>query len=389
MTELDFDELDKAVNSLMGDVDTSKRNPGLDDPEDNVVTLTMQDEPVNSPTPAAPVVAAPPSDVVEAATPTAVVAPLAVKRRGQFMDMVHPSSDMKSPFAPVSRQGTTLQPTTQGVAPEAPIPAPESSPEAGDTLSLAMEMESTGTGTPPVTTTLAEPAAPVDEPVKSEWPDPIDMAQPAVSQDTETATPSEVVEAASEADEPTVYAQPDSQEVSEQSVSKQQPQADEVEPLSSPFIPDAKVEKRPLGMPMSDDPLPPPAAPTPEPEQSPDLPQLDTPPVILPPELNSDVMSLESSNTGTVVAEAPAPAPAPTSTADASSSGTAGSIQQQYAEQPSTGDQTNTPIFDTSTHVQPLEAPKKKSVLKWVLAVLLLLAIGVAAGVAYFYYTTQ
>ena len=125
------------------------------------------------------------------------------------------------------------------------------------------------------------------------------------------------------------------------------------------------------------------AEPTPEPEQSPDLPPLDTPPVILPAELNSDVMSLESSNTGVTSPEAPAVA------ADALSSSAAGSIQQQYTEQPSTGDQTNTPIFDTSTHVQPLEAPKKKSVLKWVLAVLLLLAIGVAAGVAYFYYTTQ
>ena len=59
MTELDFDELDKAVNSLMGDVDTSKRNPGLDDPEDNVVTLTMQDKPVDASTPATPAAAAP------------------------------------------------------------------------------------------------------------------------------------------------------------------------------------------------------------------------------------------------------------------------------------------------------------------------------------------
>ena len=387
MTELDFDELDKAVNSLMGDVDTSKRNPGLDDPEDNVVTLTMQDKPVDVSTPAMPAAAAPASDVVEAAAPAAPVAPLAVKRRGQFMDMVHPSSDMKSPFAPVNRQGTTLQPTTAIVTPEAPIAAPEPQLDTTNVPSLAMEMESTGTGTPPAATMPVEPEASVDEPVKNEWPDPIDMAQPAVSQEPEATTSSEDAETTNESDVSAPDFPADNQEESEQPGTDAQPVVDEVEPLSSPFIPDAKVEKRPLGMPVSEDPLPPSAEPTPEPEQSPDLPPLDTPPVILPPELNSDVMSLESSNTGVASPEVPAPAPAVA--ADALSSSAAVSIQQQYTEQPSTGDQTNTPIFDTSTHVQPLEAPKKKSVLKWILAVLFLLVVGVAAGVAYFYYTTQ
>ncbi len=385
MTELDFDELDKAVNSLMGDVDTSKRNPGLDDPEDNVVTLTMQDKPVDASTPAMPAAAAPASGVVEAAAPTAPVAPLAVKRRGQFMDMVHPSSDMKSPFAPVNRQGTTLQPTTAIVTPEAPVTAPEPQPDTSNVPSLAMEMESTGTGTPPAATMPVEPEASVDEPVKNEWPDPIDMAQPAVSQEPEATTSSEDAETTNEPDVSAPDFPADNQEESERPGTDAQPVVDEVEPLSSPFIPDAKVEKRPLGMPVSEDPLPPRAEPTPEPEQSPDLPPLDTPLVILPPELNSDVMSLESSNTGVASPEVPAPAVA----ADASSSSAAVSIQQQYTEQPSTGDQTNTPIFDTSTHVQPLEAPKKKSVLKWILAVLFLLVVGVAAGVASFYYTTQ
>lgn len=42
MTELDFDELDRAVNDLMHDVDTTKRPSGLDDPEDKVVELGPQ-----------------------------------------------------------------------------------------------------------------------------------------------------------------------------------------------------------------------------------------------------------------------------------------------------------------------------------------------------------
>ena len=39
MADLDFDELDKAVNNLMAGVDTSKRQPGRDDPEEKVVDL--------------------------------------------------------------------------------------------------------------------------------------------------------------------------------------------------------------------------------------------------------------------------------------------------------------------------------------------------------------
>ena len=166
MTELDFDELDKAVHSLMGDLDVSKRNPALDDPEDKIVTLGAANE---AGTPAPAVAATLPTTAPDAEASVATVsvtdrpsapvtppqsvpatpasAPLAVKRRGQFMDVIHPSSNMKTPAAPVSRQGVTLQSSSPAVAPEAPS-AVTAEP---DTLSagLAMEMESTGTGTPP------------------------------------------------------------------------------------------------------------------------------------------------------------------------------------------------------------------------------------------------
>ncbi len=376
MTELDFDELDKAVNSLMGDVDTSKRNPALDDPEDTVVTLAMSDSPADPASPLAPVTPAPVSDASTStvATPTPV-APLAVKRRGQFMDVIHPSSDMKSPFAPVNRQGPTLQLSSPVVVPEVPVAVTDPEPPADAVASLGMEMESTGTGTPPA---LTQPAP--EEPVRNEWPDPIDMAQPANSSEQETPASTDEPSESSESNEPeqaTFEPQPtDVQPIVEDSVLA------EVEPLSSPFIADAKVEKRPLGMPVPDQPQTEPAE---EPVE--DTPQNDTPPVSLPEELKSDVMSLESSNTGAAAPAAPEVVPA--SPVDNSSSATTGSIQQQYTEQLNTGDQTNTPIFDTSTHVQPLEAPKKKSPIKWIFAILFLLIVGVAAGVAYFYYTTQ
>jgi hypothetical protein len=96
MTELDFDELDKAVNNLMSNVDTTKRPEGLDDPEDKVVSL-------DATTPATVTASGPlpaPAPVAQSSQPTTPSA-LAVKRRGQFMDVIHPSSDMTTVARPV------------------------------------------------------------------------------------------------------------------------------------------------------------------------------------------------------------------------------------------------------------------------------------------------
>ena len=67
MADIDFDELDKAVNDLMANVDASKRPAGLDDPEENVVTISSSDT--------SPVVpqAAPPATV---SSPASISAPL-------------------------------------------------------------------------------------------------------------------------------------------------------------------------------------------------------------------------------------------------------------------------------------------------------------------------
>lgn len=112
MTELDFEELDKAVNSLMSGVDTTKRSVVADDPEDKVVTL-------DDPTP----VASPTSDEISTSTSSPVGQPnpsLAVKRRGQFMDVMHPSSDMKSTTVatPAHRQGITITPANSSLKAE-------------------------------------------------------------------------------------------------------------------------------------------------------------------------------------------------------------------------------------------------------------------------------
>ncbi len=368
MTELDFEELDKAVAGLMSNVDTNKRNTALDDPEDKVVTLgSVSDEspatPATSPAPSSPVtepVAPVSSPVADPAPSAPTTTPLAAKRRGQFMDMIHPSSDMKSTPRQPSRQGVTIAPPSTPL-PQVSAPAPL---VMSDPVPTAPIVES------------AEPEIEVPEPVAEPTPEPI-----AADISLDTAADDSVAE-----------------------------------PLSSPFLPDAKPEKRPLGglapselsAPVDESaiPTPPPA----EPDSLHDS---------LPAELHTDVLSVESNDlsnhteepevasetvtTGEVPApvienvsepaavveeQAPMPdvVPAETTTVPAG-----GSIAQQYTESPSTGDQTNGSIYDTAAYHQPITAvapvKKKSSPLKWILIALGLIVLGGGAGVGYFLLT--
>jgi hypothetical protein len=322
MSDIDFDELDKAVNSLMSGVDTSKRNTALDEPEDKVVALEGLDE--SSPDTPTPVVPPAQTDAVgsqsqsdeheEQVPQPAVPAPsLAVKRRGQFMDMIHPSSDMKQTSRAVRREGVVI-------------------------------------------------AAPAE-------------ARPYAADPTAEAT---VVDSSKEtiADTPT---------------------GSMVEPLSSPFLSDAKPEKRPLGG------IPTPTEPVAETEAVEDQVPATPDTQVLPEELTGDILAVEandlmsSPSTPAVSDDEPAPiaeeaasvveAIAEPVAVPADTTGT-GSIPQQYAESPSTGDQTSGSIYDTSNYHQPIEtaAPaKKSSPLKWILFAIGLLVLGGGAGVAYFF----
>src|SRR5438105_5556927 len=100
MTELDFDELDKAVNSLMGD-----KVPATSSNE------ASSSVPVSSmPVPASPTPAVPPVEPLISSKPsTPRPTPPAARRGGRFMDVV-PTAPRKDTSAPVSRQGVTLQP---------------------------------------------------------------------------------------------------------------------------------------------------------------------------------------------------------------------------------------------------------------------------------------
>jgi hypothetical protein len=297
------------------------------------------------------------------ASPVPARPPLAARRGGRFMDVVHPSSDMKkaTPVRPaVSREGAMVQPSSSSALAEpTDVPSVSVAPDKNEEPTSAQD--------------TSHPAS------ASEWPDPLEMVdfKEKKEQESEPVEPTSVVTEAP----------------------KEQP------PLSSPFLPDTKVEKRPLGgstnepsaQPERSSALSEQATDEASAEHDPDdqLPALpkDVEP-ILPAELHSDLMAIESDNGAVhetkpeqpdIKAPEPASPPQIQVTRDETPSGPT-SIPQQYREEPSTGDQENGAIYDTDTYHQPLAHPaKKKSGWLWVVWIVLILLIGAGGGAALFF----
>jgi hypothetical protein len=198
--------------------------------------------------------------------------------------------------------------------------------------------------------------------------------------------------------------------------------SEEAQPLESPFLPDAKVEKRPLGA-FAD------AAGQAEPEpkepeeelllEAPDEPRLE--PHVLPDPIDfaahASALSSENEDTGvlqtpqeeselvaeeklaeveaevdtkaeTTAVEEPEKAPEAETQEElkqpeSEPTGPA-SISQQYTEQPSSAPSSGA-IYDTETYHQPLApAPKKRSGAWTFIWIILLVILGAAAGFAFY-----
>lgn len=443
MKDLDFDELDRAVNSLMSNVPKSEPQTDgtpektLDIPStadngdklsfDKVAEVakkaadatpqdTTSEKPVDMPTPSLA-----PRASAEASHASASVQPPspapANRRGGRFMDVVHPSADMKKPDAPkpVSRQGVTLEPLNASAQKIADVVLQKK--DAKDMSELAQKpMVAPALDTPeekpaamPEKDTTTPPAA-EEKPntnnvaAASDWPDPLDMMTPNTSEKKED----EPVEPEPTPEVPQAEAEPDTMPA----------------PLTSPFLPDAKVEKRPLGgavpeenetpaseedisrAPMADD--------TKKSVDDPNK-QLPADPTevepILPEELSGDMMAVEADTTHAEIKRAhdegaqqstpavsqeapiatqsfetkePSTTPAVTAEEKPVSSGPT-SIPQQYKEEPNTGDQDNGSIYDTDTYHQPLSHPaQKKSGWMWVVWIVLILLVGAGGGALLF-----
>jgi hypothetical protein len=431
MKDLDFDELDRAVNSLMTNVPKSP-SQGVDNKEkllDLTPTLGENDKPSFSTIEEAAARAADASrTVVSSASVTsgAAVSPVratsttvqplvrprsasviassapASRRPGRFMDVVRSSADGKKPDLSqhISRQGVTIDPVSTAPTMADVVPSKQPEPQEGDSAGLDVSDSAQTSPMLMATPVVNEPVREDDRPMPtSDWPDPLDMATK-----TDTSKDEKVVDSSSELDE------------SEKQNQQSSDATDGTEPLSSPFLSGAKVEKRPLGgSPVPDlpvaDPMTSDSSTTNDISKSVDDPnkQLPADPADiepqLPEEFQGDLMAVEADTTHDVIKQkhesmlkkvmsgrdekASAQAPrhdAPVTVSEPTAPTGPTSIPQQYREEPSTGDQDNGAIYDTDTYHQPLEHPaKKKSGWLWVIWIIVILLLGVGGGAAIYF----
>ena len=181
--------------------------------------------------------------------------------------------------------------------------------------------------------------------------------------------------------------------------------------MSSPFLPDAKVEKRPLGafsedLPKPSEPIMPPAT-VPEPEP----PMVDnaSAPIatdaelksndetdMMPEELSKDVLDVESKSSlsdsyapSPVVGEKPAENSivTPASTVNPIDNNQTASINQQYQEKTPANETKTEAMYNTETYPNGLAKPvKKKSGMWTVVWILALLIVGAGAGAAVYFF---
>lgn len=306
MKEFDFDELDKAVGSVLastGQPDTQEPVAATSDPAVTPSAAeTQAAEPVASPAvPTTPVTPRPAPTV----TPT--------RRSGKFMDVVHPGSNTTAsttPAASVSRSGSVVQPVNP--------------------TRLAQDIVTAPARTPAVAEPIKLPEAPERVAL-----DTIDT--PAVESSEAPNT---------------------------------QPAAGTEQPSFSPFIPDAKVEKRPLGAFSALN-----SQEEADGGNQPAEPKAETPApasVSLPPELNTEVVALESRDDSD---EDDAPSLTPVGQAASLS------IPQQYASAPAEDDNTPHQVFDTEQYHPALTTATQSHKHTWLWVTLAALILLVAAGI--------
>lgn len=261
MSDIDFDELDKAVNSLVtdkSDTPVAAEKPTQDAPELEETEKSSGDAPIPS------------------------------HRSGRFMDMVHSSSDMKKDSGGMMTTSTTnITPINDDVKPDS---------IGKDTHETVENPNNQWSNTAELSETKDGSNKEQENKSNTDMPDPLDH-QPADKQDDQDDKNDKPDEKAGKNDD-------------NPSVGKDEPKLDyeETTPPSSekkddtkktsPFIDDAKVDKRPLGGSSSIAPEPKPEAKPPDEKtkSSSEEPPIPPPaePVELPPELDKNLVAIEA-----------------------------------------------------------------------------------------------
>lgn len=356
MDDINFDELDKAVNSALQQ-STPKTRPAQDQP------LSLPSEQDTS--------SEPPQTVPQTVTKEPVIQTVPQKPRGQFMDMVHPSSDMIKPVSVrPSRQGATIQPLSPSIV---NTPQPEAiQPESNQIPPREVPAE--------VTTFEESDDDKTESLGKSEWPDPLDVMEQTEQEKQEDTTPSTFDESTSftsdiAENEENVVTETTEAELENQEVDSI---SDSIEPEShevpeSPFISGADPEKRPLGAfagtPTVSEEVasgaenePPHVDETNSAATEEDI-REELPIVPLPQELTPEVISVESDDslqTADGLQESSATNEPEPEIPDANGATTSIAPQYRHADAPS-DDQGDHPVFDTKDYHQPLTPPAKHS----------------------------
>lgn len=405
MTELDFEELDKAVNDLMQEGDSVPPPAGNDQKPVSVAAAPAQGT----------------DDQQTQETPTPAAAPLAVKRRGRFMDMIAAPAGAKTQLADNApkRVGITIaEPDAKTDEPEQNVPsdteqqpvsddsamvetilsAPEQEnntdeypnhadeteiadetlqeqtdtsdyaanpspvhewPEAQEVTDVTNESEANDDRDDQTASNSDDAVVPADEPAEP-------AGEEAESQDgTDEGEADKPAEPGNTDDQLTTVVAPDEPEAAPEQQNNTAPTLPE-SVMTSPFLPDAKVEKRPLGG-----------------EQAADMEadQAVAAAPEIPPEYSAELMNL-GSDTDAADNTPSEPAAKPDELAAQAAALPAQAVPVAAAT--ATG-----AIYDTDAYHAPIKPAKTKNGWLTVIWILVLLIVGSLAGAAYFYFTMQ
>lgn len=357
MTEMDFDELDKAVNSLMGGVKQSQRDK--DEPTTLTIssTLAVDEKPsYEKIEKVAKKIGNETIDftVTEGSNETVVEVPATISQRsGRFMDVMHSSSDMRPTVMPPRTSAIRSSVFNDSTVPVATNAAPVIEDAASVDMSPQVDAPAAETATDE-SVSDAQSQTPVESEIPTVLADTTTDTEPVVDDGT-SAAHDESLDAATAVDEST-----DGQALA---VSSADEVKSEVEPQTSPFLPDAKVEKRPLGgadtaageatQSQPIDSLSPTVEASPVPTATEDIPA----------EYHDQLVAIEAGETTSAVAS-PSPQPAVEATTPVADT---------------------SPIYDIDNYHQPLNHPAKKPS-GWLWIILIIVIVAICGGVAAAFY---